>query len=103
MQKNNFFRMNTCRIEARYIQAIEDATFRLERAETSSTGHAKQEQMALAAAQAQWSEHKASYPILQQGTDLLICIPIWAGGIASTQYRAPNMSRVSVSPRQGRS
>ncbi len=63
MQKNNVFGMSTCRIEARIIQAIEDAMFRLDCAEKASTGHPKQERMALVAAQTQWSEHKASCPI----------------------------------------
>jgi hypothetical protein len=58
MQRNRVFAMRTCRIEARLIRAIEDATFRLDRAEKTSTGYPKQERMALVAAQTQWSQHK---------------------------------------------
>ena len=63
MQKTNVFGMSTCRIKAMYIQAIEDATFRLDCAEKASSGHPKQERVALVAAETQWSEHKAWCPI----------------------------------------
>jgi hypothetical protein len=52
------FGISTCRIEAGLIQAMEDATFRLDRAEKTSTEYPKQERMALVAAQTQWSQHK---------------------------------------------